>query len=621
MEHGTADKRAHAADGEPFFITTPIYYVNGEPHIGTAYTTIAADAMARAMRMQGRDVRFLTGLDEHGQKVAEAAAAHGMTPQEWCDAQVGQFTDLWKTLGISNDDFIRTTQARHERGVQQFMQRLKDAGYLYKAAYEGWYCIHEETYYTNSETVEIDGQKCCPDCRRPLRYEKNGEENWFFKLSEFGDALLALYDEHPDFVNPPIRRNEVRAFVAAGLHDLSVSRSSFDWGVPLPFDPDHVAYVWVDALINYLTALGYGSDDASDLDRFWPADFHFVGKDIIRFHCVIWPAMLMAAGMPLPRRVFAHGFLMAADGSKMSKSKGNALYPAELVGRYGVDAYRYYFCSDVKFGADGNIGHARMTEVYNTDLANTYGNLFSRVSNMVGKYCGGRVPQAPDDAEVGEDARADAAGASAEDAAGDAGAGEFENPLRPIADGLYPRWRAAFEDVDFAAATGAVMELLHRANLYVETSAPWNLAKDPARTDELAAVLYNALEACRISALYLAPFMPATSAELLSRMGLPAPQECRDIEAACAWGGLPCGNEVVKGDALFPRLQKLDAQAAGADAAAGSTGAGKAAGAADPGDAGAASGAAGSSGAVNIGGANGVGAASGAAGADAAAGA
>ena len=533
---------------EPFFITTPIYYVNGEPHIGTAYTTIAADAVARAMRMEGRDVRFLTGLDEHGQKVAEAAAEHGMTPQEWCDSQVPQFAELWKTLDISNDDFIRTTQARHERGVQQFMQRLKDAGYLYKAAYEGWYCIHEETYYTDSEAVEIDGQKCCPDCRRPLRYEKNGEENWFFKLSEFGDKLLALYDAQPDFVNPPIRANEVRAFVESGLHDLSVSRSSFDWGVPLPFDPDHVAYVWVDALINYITALGYGSDDAADFERYWPADFHFVGKDIIRFHCVIWPAMLMAAGMPLPRHVFAHGFLMAADGSKMSKSKGNALYPAELVDRYGVDAYRYYFCADVKFGADGNIGHARMTEVYNTDLANTYGNLFSRVSNMVGKYCGGVVP------EVG------AGSGEGADAAGEGGeGGEGENPLRAIADGLYPRWHEAFAHIDFAGATGAVMELLHRANLYVETAAPWNLAKDPACADELAAVLYNALEACRIAALYLAPFMPSTSAELLARMGLPAPQECRDIEAACAWGGLPAGNAVEKGEPLFPRLEKLDA--------------------------------------------------------------
>ncbi len=569
MTHETTSTAAHAAEGAahnaaadqeraPFFITTPIYYVNGEPHIGTAYTTIAADAVARAMRMEGRDVRFLTGLDEHGQKVAEAGAAHGMTPQEWCDAQVPQFTELWKTLDISNDDFIRTTQARHERGVQQFMQRLKDAGYLYKAAYEGWYCIHEETYYTDTEAVEIDGQKCCPDCRRPLRYEKNGEENWFFKLSEFGDKLLALYDERPDFVNPPIRRNEVRAFVESGLHDLSVSRSSFDWGVPLPFDPDHVVYVWVDALINYITALGYGSDEVADFERYWPADFHFVGKDIIRFHCVIWPAMLMAAGMPLPRHVFAHGFLMAADGSKMSKSKGNALYPAELVGRYGVDAYRYYFCADVKFGADGNIGHARMTEVYNTDLANTYGNLFSRVSNMVGKYCGGVVPEVG--AGEGEGAGVPGEGGDGE---GAGAAGEAENPLRAIADELYPRWHEAFAHIDFAGATGAVMELLHRANLYVETAAPWNLAKDPARAGELAAVLYNALEACRIAALYLAPFMPATSAELLSRMGLPAPQECRDIEAACAWGGLPCGNAVVKGDPLFPRLEKLDE---GADA-------------------------------------------------------
>ena len=522
---------------EAFYITTPIYYVNGEPHIGTAYTTIAADTVARAKRMQGFDVHFLTGLDEHGQKVAQAAQEHGMTPQSWCDSQVEQFMDLWQTLNISNDDFIRTTQERHIVAVQEFMQRLKDNGYLYKASYEGWYCIHEETYYTDSEVIEIDGQKCCPECKRPLSYEKDGEQNWFFKLSEFGDKLLELYDKCPNFVSPDIRMNEVRSFVERGLHDLSVSRSSFDWGVPLPFDTNHVAYVWVDALINYLSALGFGSGDDSMLKHFWPADFHFVGKDIIRFHCIIWPAMLMAANMPVPKRVFAHGFLMAADGSKMSKSKGNALYPPELIERYGVDAYRYYFMSDVSFGADGNIGNARMTEVYNTDLANTYGNLFSRVSNMVDKYAGGTVP------ELAESAVLEA----------------LDNPLKKIADELYEKWSSAINNIDFNGATSAVMELLHVANFYVENSAPWALAKDEARTQELYYVLYNALEACRVASYYLAPFMPSTCAELLSRIECSLPETCVDIKSMTKWGGLSSGNAVTKGEALFPRLEKMDA--------------------------------------------------------------
>ena len=316
------------------------------------------------------------------------------------------------------------------------------------------------------------------------------------------------------------------------MHDLSVSRTAFDWGIPLPFDPEHVTYVWVDALINYLTALGYGSDDTTLLERFWPANFHFVGKDIIRFHCVIWPAMLMAAGMECPRHVFAHGFLMAADGSKMSKSKGNALYPRDLIERYGVDAYRYYFLSDVTFGSDANIGHDRITQVYNADLANTYGNLFSRVSNMVIKYFDGQVPEVP--AEFGLE----------------------ENPLSEIAEGLYERYAACMNDIDFGGASAHVMELLHRANLYVEESAPWNLAKNEETQGELAFVLYNALETCRIAALLLAPFMPNTSTELWRRLGLEDPCAVDNAAELALWGGLPAGNEVTKGDALFPRLEK-----------------------------------------------------------------
>ena len=339
----------------PFYITTPIYYVNGEPHIGTAYTTVAADTIARFNRLDGQDVHFLTGLDEHGQKVAQSATEHGMTPQQWCDSQLPQFQELWRDLDITNDDFIRTTEERHIAGVQKFLQALYDNGYLYKDSYEGLYCTPCETFFNEDDLV--DG--CCPDCGRPVQPIK--EENWFFKLSEFGDKLIAYYEANPEFIRPEIRRNEVMSFVKGGMHDLSISRSTFDWGVPLPFDPEHVTYVWVDALINYLTALGYGSDDESQLEYRWPADFHFVGKDIIRFHCVIWPAMLMAAGLPLPKHVFAHGFLMAADGSKMSKSKGNALYPRELMEtvvrfRHSRRTYAFPYEEDNTDGLNYNAG-------------------------------------------------------------------------------------------------------------------------------------------------------------------------------------------------------------------------------------------------------------------------
>ncbi len=510
---------------ETFYQTTPIYYVNGVPHIGTAYTTIAADTIARFQRLRGRDVFFLTGMDEHGQKVAQSAEEHGLTPQEWCDSQVPQFKDLWRDLNITNDDFIRTTQKRHEQGVQKFLQTLFDNGYLYKDSYEGLYCTPCETFFAEEDLV--DGK--CPDCGRDV--QKIKEDNWFFKLSAFEDQLLAFYEENPEFIRPEIRRNEVVSFVKSGLRDLSISRSTFDWGVPLPFDPEHVTYVWVDALINYITALGYGSEDESAFNKYWPANFHFVGKDIIRFHCVIWPAMLMAADLPLPKYVFAHGFLMAADGSKMSKSKGNALYPRDLMETFGVDAYRYYFMSDVTFGSDGNIGLERMLQVYNADLANSYGNLFSRVSNMTVKNFDGLVPQVPNEL-------ADA-----------------PNPLKEIAEGIFDRYAECLERVDFGGAAQVIMELVHRANLYVEESAPWNLAKSEETRGELAAVLYNSLEACRISALLLCPFMPNTSDELYARLGLGTATQVRNGAEAALWGGLKAGNQVVKGDALFPRLK------------------------------------------------------------------
>ncbi len=511
-----------------YSFTTPIYYVNAAPHLGTAYTTVAADTVARYQRMNGCDVAFVTGMDEHGQKVADTAVAKGMTPQAWCDSMEPAFRDAWEQLGITYTDFVRSTEPRHTRTVQKFWQDLFDKGFLYKGSYEGWYCVHEETYYAESDLEKNDdGVFVCPDCKRPVQ-KAGGEENWFFKLSDFQDKLLAFYDENPDFIRPETRRNEVVSFVSRGLKDLSISRSTFDWGVPLPFDTGHVAYVWADALLCYLTGIGYADPDrAGEFEHRWPMQYHFVGKDIIRFHCVIWPAMLMAAGLPITHTVFGHGFLLT-KGEKMSKSKGNGVMPADLIKIFGVDAYRYYFMSDVQFGSDGSISMERMVQVYNADLANTWGNLVSRVFNMCGKYFDGAVPQPP--------------------------AGAEDNPLRAIADGLFETYDACMEQVDFTGAVAAVQELAGAANHYVEDSAPWNLAKSEETHDQLCAVIYNALEACRIIALYLAPFMPQTSAEAFRRLSLGDITAIDDIRSAAAWGGLPVGNAVEKGDPLFPRL-------------------------------------------------------------------
>ena len=463
-----------------YALTTPIYYVNAAPHLGTAYTTIAADALARYERMNGYDVSFVTGMDEHGQKVADTAAAHDMEPQEWCDSMEPAFRDAWDMLDITYTDFVRTTEPRHAETVRKFWNDLYEKGFLYKGAYEGWYCVHEETYYAESDLEKNEeGEYVCPDCKRPVQ-KTSGEENWFFKLSDFEDKLLEFYEENPDFIRPVTRKNEIVSFVKSGLKDLSISRSTFDWGVPLPFDEGHVAYVWADALLAYLTGIGYSDPErAAEYETAWPMQYHFVGKDIIRFHCVIWPAMLMAAGMPITHTVFGHGFLLT-KGEKMSKSRGNALKPADLVEVFGVDPYRYYFLSDVQFGHDGSISIERMVQVYNADLANTWGNLVSRVFNMTNKYFDGVVPTPP--------------------------AGAEDNPLAEIAADLYKEYDEAMANVDFSAAAAAVQKLASRVNLYVEDSAPWNLAKSEETADELAAVIYNALEAIRIIALFMAPF-------------------------------------------------------------------------------------------------------------------
>ncbi len=539
-----------AAAKPSYYITTPIYYCNAKPHLGTAYSTIVCDTQARFRRMDGYDVKFLTGLDEHGQKVADSAAAHGMTPQQWVDSMVPDFADLWRTLEISNDDFIRTTQPRHVRSVQHFWEVMRDRGYIYKGSYEGWYCVPEETYFTETDVRHAEANKdrpadapVCPDCGRPL--ERISEESWFFKLSEFQKPLLDFYDAHPDFIQPEIRYNEVRSFVEGGLKDLSVTRTSFDWGIPLPFDQRHVTYVWFDALINYLTAVGYGDPEKADELAFrWPAQTHVVGKDIIRFHCVIWPAMLMAAGLAVPEHVLAHGFLLVrgADGrgEKMSKSRGNAIAPQQVLDLLGVEGYRYYFMTDVAHGADGAISFERMAQVYNADLANSWGNLVSRTLNMSAKYFDGASP-----------ARGD-------------GYAERESPLRDAAADVYERYAKAMGAFDYQAGAREAMALAEAANLYIEQSAPWALAKDPSRADDLAFVIWGLLETIRLCAVLLAPITPATSAEVMRRLSLPT-EPTDDLRAACAWGQFEGGSPVVKGDALFPRLD-ADAVAAAAQA-------------------------------------------------------
>ncbi len=512
-----------------FFITTPIYYVNSVPHLGTAYTTIAADALARYRRLAGDDVFFLTGLDEHGQKVEQAAQANGMEPQEWCDHLAEKFIETWKLLDITNDDFIRTTQERQTRAVQALAQVLYDRGDIYKGHYEGWYCVPDETYWAEDQLVE----GCCPQCGRPLEFVR--EDNYFFRLSAYQERLLEHYEAHPEFIGPESRRNEVLSFVKGGLRDLSISRANVKWGIPLPWDETHTVYVWFDALINYITAVGYGDPERTEeFAKRWPAQFHFVGKDIIRFHCVIWPAMLMAAGLPIPGTVFAHGFLLT-KGEKMSKSKGNVMAPAELAEQFGVDAYRYYFLRDVQFGQDGSVSLESMVQRYNGDLANDWGNLCSRLFNMVGKYFDGVVP-VPGDACVAE-----------EDA-----------PLVDVAKALPERYEQAMSALDYAGALEAAWDLIKAANRYIEDRAPWNLAKTDETRPRLAAVIYNALEAVRIAALFTAPVMPNTSAEVWRRLSLGDIGAVTTLAEEAAWGGLPAGGSVEKGEPLFPRIVDED---------------------------------------------------------------
>jgi len=511
-----------------FYITTPIYYVNDVPHIGTAYTTLAADVVARFKRQQGREVFFLTGVDEHGQKVALAAAEKNESPQAWVDSIVSHFTDTWELLNISNDDFIRTTQNRHAKVAQIFIERLKEKGDVYLGSYEGWYCVHDETFLLSSQLTE----GACPECRRPVDWVK--EENYFFRLSKYAEPVLKYIEDHPDFVQPESRRNEVVSFIKSGLEDQSITRTSFTWGIPCPFDARHVMYVWFDALLNYLSAVDYGTDDAR-FERTWPANWHLMGKEILRFHAVIWPAMLMAADLPMPEHIFAHGWL-TVEGKKMSKSLGNVVRPDVIVDEYGVDAYRYYFMREFSFGVDGNFSMRTLFTRYNADLANDLGNLESRVLTMVSKYREGLVP------EPGEP-------------------GDEELVLRQRAEAALAAATASIEALAFNEALAEIWEFVHAVNRYVDVSAPWALAKDEALRVDLDRVLYNSIEGLRQIALMIYPYMPSSAGKIWEHIGIEGPITSAALPEAGSWGGLASGLKTARGDALFPRKMEAPAEA------------------------------------------------------------
>ncbi|WP_037911478.1 methionine--tRNA ligase [Actinacidiphila yeochonensis] len=524
--------------GKAYYVTTPIYYVNDAPHLGHAYTTVAGDVLTRWHRQRGERVWFLTGTDEHGQKIMRSADAHGVSPQEWCDQLVeGAWKPLWEHLEIGNNDFIRTTQKRHTDRVQEFVQDLYDKGEIYKGGYEGPYCVGCEEYKLPGELLdgegEFAGQKLCAIHKKPV--EILSEENYFFRLSAYGERLLAHYEADPDFIQPESARNEVLNFVRQGLQDLSISRSTFDWGIPIPWDAKHVIYVWVDALLNYATAVGY-NENQEKFESTFPADVHLVGKDILRFHAVIWPAMLMAQGLPLPGRVAANGWLMVG-GEKMSKSNLTGIKPQDLTSHFGVDAYRWYFLRAIAFGQDGSFSWEDFTARYTSELANDYGNLASRVAAMVGKYFDGALPAATADSE-------------AEKAVHEGLATAVREADRKIGDQL-----------DFQGGILAVFDFVKQVNGYITEQEPWKVAKDTS--DEglarLATILYTAAESLRAVAVLLHPVMPETSRKLWESLGAEESLGALDdqlVQEAGGWGRLPAGTKVTKGAVLFPRLEE-----------------------------------------------------------------
>ncbi|GHU67269.1 methionine--tRNA ligase [Clostridia bacterium] len=504
-----------------FYITTPIYYPSDNLHIGHSYCSVAADTLARFKKLTGHEVYFLTGLDEHGQKIAEKAAEHGKDPQAYVDAIAANTKELWRVMDVQYDDFIRTTEPRHEKIVQLIYEKLLATGDLYKSEYEGLYCTPCEAFWT--QTQAKDG--LCPDCGRPVHPEK--EESYFLRLSKYQDWLIEYIESHPEFIQPRTRTNEMLAFLRSGLNDLCVSRTSFSWGIPLTFDPKHVAYVWIDALSNYITALGYGTDHDELYQKFWPANVHLVGKEIVRFHSIYWPIMLHMLDIPIPRQIFGHGWLII-DGQKMSKSLGNVIDPTVLCERYGSDAIRHFLLREVPFGADGNYTHTALLTRMNADLSNDLGNLVSRTTAMIAQYFGGILPSPSDKTEL-------------------------EDRLGASLLALPSEVESSMNALQFSTALAAIWRVIGECNKYIDQTTPWLLAKDPDKKDRLATVLYYLAEAVRFAAVLISPFMPRTPARIYEQLGITEP-------ALTDWASLKTltldtvGHTVTKGDALFPRI-------------------------------------------------------------------